>query len=144
MQKSLETYLESGEGAGKIIAHARLLVRLSRLYQELAPAHLGQSSRLANFKSGIVVIHAFNGAIAAKLRQIGPSLVDGFAKRGVECSGVQVKVQVEENLDHSRPARIKPLPEGGGRALERLRDALPDSPLREALNDLLRCSAREE
>jgi hypothetical protein len=46
------------EGAGKVLAHARLLAKLAGLFQEIAPPHLGQASSVANYKSGIVVIHA--------------------------------------------------------------------------------------
>ena len=92
MQKTLENYLEATDCAEKILAHARLLIKLTHLYQKIAPAHLGQASTLANYKSGIIVIHATSGAVAAKLRQLAPTLADGFSKKGVECSGVQVKV----------------------------------------------------
>ena len=90
MQKSLENYLEAADGAGKVLAHAKLLMKLTHLYQEIAPAHLRQTSSLANFKSGTIVIHAVSGAAAAKLRQLAPTLVDGFCKRGIECNGVQI------------------------------------------------------
>ena len=109
MQKSLENYLEATDGAGKVLAHARLLIKLANLYQKIAPAHLSQASTLANYKSGIIVIHATNGAVAAKLRQLAPSLSDGFSKRGIECNGVQVKVQAPEITPPSLPSSPKPL-----------------------------------
>ena len=143
MNHSLESYLEAADGAGKILAHARLLARLARLYQEIAPAHLSQSSVLANFKSGVIVIHASSGAIAAKLRQLGPTLADGFCQRGVECSGVQVKVQARKTAAQSMSSTRKPLSAQAGRSIEGLRDTLPDSPLRAALDTLLTRSARE-
>ena len=74
MQNSLEDFLEAPDGAGKVLAHARLLLRLTRLYQTIAPAHLAAASHLANYKSGIVVIHATNGAVATKLKQLAPTL----------------------------------------------------------------------
>jgi hypothetical protein len=142
MQNSLESYLESADGAAKVIAHARLLVKLARLYQELAPPHLGQASRLVNYKSGTVVIHASSGAIATKLRQLAPSLTDGFSNRGVECNGVQVKVQVRETGRQSRTSTPKPLSAETTGELARLRDALPGSPLRDAIGKLLERSSK--
>ena len=65
MNYSLESYLDAADGAGKVLAHARLLMKLTHLYQEIAPPHLGQASSLANYKSGIIVILAASGAIAA-------------------------------------------------------------------------------
>ena len=81
MQNSLDHYLEAADGAGKLIAHARLLLKLSHIYREIAPAHLARSSTLANYKSGTVIIHADSGAVAVKLRQLATTLADGFSKK---------------------------------------------------------------
>lgn len=137
MQKSLENYLEATDGAGKVLAHARLLIKLANLYQKIAPAHLSQASTLANYKSGIIVIHATSGAVAAKLRQLAPSLADGFSKKGIECNGVQVKVQAPEINTQSMTSTQKPLSIKAEQSLCELRDHLPQSPLRSALENLL-------
>lgn len=137
MHDLLENYLEAAEGAGKVLAHARLLIKLARLYQGIAPAHLGQASSVANYKAGVVVIHAVSGAVASKLRQMAPTLADAFAKKGIECSAVQVKVQAREI--HGQPASStqKPLSARTGRELRGLSGSLPASPLRSALENLL-------
>ena len=144
MNNSLESYLDAAEGAGKVLAHARLLMKLTALYQEIAPAHLGQASSLANFKSGIIVIHAASGAVAAKLRQLAPTLADGFSRRGVECNGVQIKVQAPKNIAQSTASTKKPLTPRTSHTLEGLRDSLPSSPLRAALATLLERAARTQ
>jgi len=144
MQKSLENYLDTADGAGQVLAHARLLMKLAHLYQEIAPANLSQASRLANYKSGIIVIHAANGVLAAKLRQLTPTLAAGFSQRGVECNGVQVKVQAPESRAQSRTSTPKPLSARASGELEGLRDALPASPLRAALETLLARAAKGE
>jgi hypothetical protein len=144
MKNSLENYLDAADGAGKVLAHARLLMKLTRLYQEIAPAHLGQASSLANFKSGIIVIHAASGAVAAKLRQLAPTLADGFCKRGVECNGVQIKVQAHKTVTQSMASTQKPISSRASRELEGLRDSLPESPLRAALETFLTRVARTE
>ena len=141
---TLEDFLDSADGAGSVLAQARRLLRLACLYQEIAPAHLCQASRLVNYKSGTVVIHASNGATAAKLRQLASTLADGFAKRGVECSGVQVKVQAAEFRVQSSPPMQKPLSGQAVQTLGDLRDSLPDSELRQAVDTLLRRSAKRE
>jgi hypothetical protein len=144
MQKSLENYLEAADGAGKVLAHAKLLMKLTHLYQEIAPAHLRQTSSLANFKSGTIVIHAVSGAAAAKLRQLAPTLVDGFCKRGIECNGVQIKVQARKISIQSMTSAQKPLGSRARRELEGLRDSLPNAPLRTALETLLARAATKE
>lgn len=144
MHNSLENYLEAADGAGKVLAHARLLMKLTRLYEGFAPAHLGRASCVANYKSGIVVIHAESGAVAAKLRQMAPSLAGEFFKNGLECSGVQVKVQARESAAQSITSTQKPLSARTGRELSELTGSLPDSPLRAALQSLLAHAAIRE
>lgn len=144
MPNTLENFLESADGAGKVLAHARLLQRLTHLYAEIAPTHLHQASTIANYKSGIIVIHATNGAVATKLRQLALTLADGFRQRGVECSGVQVKAQATGTSTQSRSSTVKPISGESSRALENLRDALPESSLRQAVDTLLQRSARKE
>lgn len=144
MPNTLEDFLDSPNGAGNVLAHARLLLRLADLYREIAPAHLHQASKLANYKSGTVVIHASNGAVAVKLRQLATTLAEGFSRRGVECNGVQVKVQATEIPTQSRSSMPKPLSAQTGRTLEDLRDSLTDPELRQAVDTLIRRSARKE
>lgn len=142
--KPLNNYLADSDGAGRLMAHVALLRKLARIYENTAPEHLGQASRVANYKSGTVVIHADNGAVAVKLRQMAPTLAREFSNRGVECSGVQVKVQALEISSHSSTPPHRPLPARAGRELADLAGGMPDSPLREAIETLLRRSARAE
>ncbi|WP_291988627.1 DciA family protein [Candidatus Accumulibacter sp. ACC007] len=144
MTDSLHNYLEGADGAGKVLAHARLLARLGGLFQEIAPPHLGQASSLANYKSGIVLIHASSGAVATKLRQMAPTLVDELLKRGVECRGLQVKVQARARAAAPHAPAPRPLSIRASEQLSALSGSLPVSPLRSALEQLLARSAREE
>ena len=108
----------------------------------VARTHLAAASHLANYKSGIVVIHATSGAVATKLKQLAPTLADGFSRKGVECNGVQVKVQARESGTQSRTSEPKPLSSSASRSLSDLRDNLPESPLRAALQTLIERAPR--
>jgi hypothetical protein len=101
MSDSLQNYLEGTEGAGKVLAHARLLVKLAGFYQEIVPAHLGEASCVANYKSRVLVIHASNGAVATKLRQMAPTLANELSKRGLECASVQVRYRPGQSMQRS-------------------------------------------
>ncbi|HRE16712.1 MAG TPA: hypothetical protein PLW86_06520, partial [Rhodocyclaceae bacterium] len=108
-------------------------------------AGLGHVSRVANFKQGKVVIHADHGAAAAKLRQFAQSLRDGFLKDGLECKGIEIKVQPLEIPDQSMASTQKPLSAKAGEALTATASHLPkDSPLRTALEHLLDRAARRD
>jgi hypothetical protein len=138
---SLEDYLDSPDGAGKVLAHAWKLRRLARFYQEIAPPYLSAASRLVNYQSGTVIIHAANSAAAAKLQQLAPTLTDGFSRRGVECNGVNVKVRAGGLPARTKEPMHKPLSAQTFRTLDGLRDSLPDSELRQAVDVLIRRSA---
>lgn len=142
--KTLEDFLDSPDGAGKLLSHARLLLRLARIYQQIVPAPLGQISRLVNYKSEKLVIHAANGATAAKLQQMAVTLADGFSRRGIACEGILVKVGMNELPALSGVSRQKPLSAQTFQTLGGLRDTLPDSKLRHALDTLIQRSARAE
>jgi hypothetical protein len=142
--KTLEDFLDATDGAGKVLAHARELLRLSRLYQGIAPAYLSGASRLVNYKSGTVIIHAANGAVAAKLRQLATTLADGFSRRGVACRAVEVRVRAIEFQPQPASPRQKPLSGQTFQTLGGLRDTLPDSELRQAVDSLIRRSACPE
>jgi hypothetical protein len=144
--RTLEDFLDSPDGACMVLPHARELLQLARLYHGIAPAYLSETSRLVNYKSGTVVIHAANGAAAAKLRQLAPTLSEGFSRRGVECRGIEVKVRVPgvpEFPAQPKPTQApKPLSGRTFQILGNLRDSLPDSELRRAVDTLIQRSAK--
>jgi hypothetical protein len=144
MKNQLENYLEAAEGADKVLAHARLLVKLARLYTEFVPTHLGQASCVANYGAYVITIHASSGAVAAKLRQMAPTLANEFSKRGAECSELRVKVQAREIQPPAKSSTQKPLSVRTRQELDRLASSLPSSPLRLALESLLDRAAKQE
>lgn len=140
--RSLDAYLNSAGGLARLSAHAGRLVKLQRVFEEIAPSFLAASSRVANFKLGKVVIHADSGAVAAKLRQMLPSLIDEFCLKGAEVTEIQVKVQPTHAALQQKPRGGRPAVSAPAKAgLEQLATDLPeDSPLKEALGRLVRNS----
>lgn len=109
----------------------------------MLPISLAPAARVANLKRGKVVIHADSGAVAVKLRQLGPRLAAGFAQRGHEISGIEVRVQPGGRISPPK-TKIPPkkLSLRAKRSLTSLAFGLPgDSPLKAAIERLLR-SAR--
>ena len=140
--RSIDAYLNSAGGLARFSAHAGRLVKLQRIYEEIAPSYLAASSRVANFKSGKVVIHADSGAVAAKLRQMLPSLVDEFSLKGAEVTEIQVKVQPSYVApQHKKPGGMTSVGASARTGLARLAEELPaDSPLKDALRRLVKHS----
>lgn len=140
MYKGPEEYLDSDAAAGRVMAHARLLLKLSRRLEAITPAGLRHAAHVANYKSGKIVIHADNGAVASKIRQMSQRLCDELSKGGAQCSGIEVKVQ-PRLIPYQSMASVKtPLSESACGILRSTSENLPKGPLREALERLLTSS----
>lgn len=140
--RSLDAYLNSAGGLARLSAHAGRLVKLQRVFERIAPSYLAASSRVANFKLGKVVIHADSGAVAAKLRQMLPGLLDKFSVEGAEVTEILVKVQPSRVAAQQKQRGLAPAIALAARQdLQRLAGELPaDSPLKTALERLVRRS----
>jgi hypothetical protein len=137
--RSLEDCLKAESGLARLSGHAARLLRLQRLFESAVPQPLARGARVANLKLGKLVIHANSGAIAAKLRQIVPTLLDVFRNESAEVTGIQVSVQPRpDRRPSSPPASHGPLGGKAKQGLTSLADRLPeDSPLRRALRQLV-------
>ena len=144
MYKAPEQYLDSDAAAGRLMAHARLLLKLSRRFEAVAPAGLRYSAHVANFKSGIIVIHTDNGAVASKIRQMSQRLCDELSKGGQECNGMEGKVQPRQIPYQSTSSTQKPLSTRACGVLKTTTETLPPGPLRQALETLLQRAATRE
>jgi len=133
---------------GDVLANSGDLQALARQAQglkvlelfllESTPAALASASRVANLKSGTLVILAENAAVAAKLRQLAPRLLLHFRERGVEVTGIRVDVQVKTHKIKAEDDVTKPaLPPDAIREFSALANALPDSSLKSAIERLV-------
>ena len=144
MAQELERYLNNDAAAGKVMAHARLLIKLSRRFSAIAPGALRHSARVANYKSGVLVVHADNGAVAAKLRQLGQRICDELTNSGTECRSMDVKVLPRQIPESSISSTQKPISSKACGILRSTADNLPKGALREALDRLLESAAKRE
>lgn len=125
------------------MAHARLLLKTGRLYQGLVPGALAHLSRVANIKSGIVVIHAETGAAAAKIKQIAGRLAGELMRKGVECNGIEVRVQPKTGFPPEPDRSQRTLSSKAASSLEKASELMPaGSRLRAAIDALVTRSAR--
>lgn len=144
MYKGPEQYLDSHAAASRVMTHARLLLKLSRYFEAAAPAGLRHSAHVANYKSGIIIIHADNGAVATKIRQMSQRLSDELSRRGAQCTGIEVKVQPRQIPYQSTTSTQKPISEAACVALRCTTEKMKKGPLRDALDQLLNRAAKIE
>ncbi len=139
MAHTLSRFLSGGDALSRLHEHANRLQRLQRTLEALLPAYLANSCTVANLKGDTLVLLARTGAGAAKLRQIVPSLQQGFANAGVCIGSIQIKI-IPQNAAAVAPKTVTPriLPSGGRQSIETFCATLPpDAPLRESLERLL-------
>ncbi|NWG30262.1 MAG: DUF721 domain-containing protein [Rhodocyclaceae bacterium] len=139
LRGSLTEHLAASDSFARLADQAERLRRLQTLLDAMLPVSLAVAAHVANLKRGKVVIHADSGAVAVKLRQLGPRLAAGFVQQGQEVSGIEVRVQPGGRISPaSRKIQPKKLGIQPKRSLTSLSAGLPEgSPLKAALERLL-------
>jgi hypothetical protein len=111
---------------------ARRLIELREILAAVLPESLARHCSIANYKQGKIVIFAANGAIAAKLKLMLPTLSEQLSKRAMEVTGLEVCVQ-PLNSDPQVVEKSAKMSSEAAWALVRLGEQLPDSELKIAL-----------
>ena len=126
-------FLNQADGIAALMPQAERLIELREILSSLLPASLAQRCSVANFKQGRVVLFASNGATAAKLKLMLPSLLEQLSGRATEVTGLEVLVQVPEPepQPHEKSAKLS---EPAASGLAALCEQLPDSELKTALS----------
>lgn len=83
----------SGDHLARLASHAQRLLQFQRSLEAVLPAALAAHARVANFRLGKLFIHATNGAVAAKVRQLGPRIASELSNKGVKITQIEVRVQ---------------------------------------------------
>jgi len=138
MTQLIQRFLGSGDALARLRDHAARLRRLQAVLEQHVPKSLAAACSVANLKADTLVLLADGGAVAARLKQIAPTLAEQFAAAGVPVRTVQVKVRIVEERDAPRAAPDRRLSDAGRRSLADFSETLPaDSPLRESLERLI-------
>ena len=138
MTRPLNGFLGSGDALARLHDHAARLRRLQGLLERELPPALASACSVANLKQDTLVLLAHNGAAAAKLRQLAPTLAARLGANGVALKTVQVKVQVHEGAPERSPPVPRQLGTGGRSSVAAFCATLPeDAPLRASLERLL-------
>lgn len=135
---TVTTLLESEAHVARLTAHAGRLLQLQRQLEVALPRQLTKLVRVANYRLGKVVILAANGAVAAKVRQIVPGLVEKYRQNGAEVNEIEIKVQPVNPAQLKAVVKTPPvLGDKAKQGLTNLAQSLPvDAPLRLALERL--------
>lgn len=128
-------YFDATPAMQSLVKQALRLIEMQQVFTEIAPKPLAQSGRVGRFTHSSLLLFADNGAVAAKLKQLTPSLLVKFQKRGYEVTAIRVEVQPPPHLAPQHK-KIRLSGKAAGH-LQELAARLPTSPLRAALEGLL-------
>lgn len=141
MSKLLQRYLGSGDALTRLQDHAARLRRLQGILEAGLPPQFSNACCVANLKDEMLVISARGGAIAVRLKQMTPSLLDHFIRAGFPLKTIKVKVSTPEQTVEKRAPTVRSMSVSARNNLTEFAATLPsDSPLREALERLARRS----
>ncbi len=139
MTSKLKTILDTQQNLKQLSGKLHRLRIIQTAYEQVVPASLKYASHVMNIEQGLLTIAATNGAVAAKLRQLTPDLLERLQLQSREVTGIQVKVQVTlpRPAPLQSPATLGPK---GKQQLDNLAETLLDSPLKSALQRFSRNS----
>lgn len=131
---------------GKEPEHKDLFLKIDKLNKiqqsslTVIPSHLAKHCTVGLPNNGKLTIFAQNGAIATKLKQIAPSILQKIKNHGWEVTSIQIATQAHSqaiNVDNFNPQK-KHLGQKGVASLNQLAASLPESPLKTAIESLLK------
>ena len=117
---------------------AQRLNSISRIWETVAPIGLALFCRVGRLDDGVLTLFADNGAIASKIKQQLPSLLEKLQQRGSEITGIRIEVQVKIPSPVAPPLSKLTISQQSLGSLQRLDAELEESPLKEALTNLIK------
>jgi hypothetical protein len=127
-------YFDTHPPMQALIKEAARLVKMQQVLIEIAPQPFARSGHVGRFTHGSLLLFADNGAVAAKLRQLAPSLLIKFQTRGYEVTVIRVQVQPPART--ALPHKNIRLSRKAAGYVQELAANLPPTPLRAALEKL--------
>jgi hypothetical protein len=113
------------------------LTASQKTWEAVAPDSLKQFTQAGGVKHKRLTVYADNGAVAAKIKMLLPSLLSKLQKQGLEVTSIRVVVQVKSGPE--KPAKtLRNLSPQAASSLEKLAVELNGSALGEALSRLAR------
>jgi hypothetical protein len=144
MSTLLHRYLGRDTPLARLQDHAARLARLQNVLAPVLPPQCASACRVANLKEDVLTISASGSAVAVRLKQMVPSLLDHFAHAGYPLQSIQIKVQLPESSPEQQGSRAgtRTLSNVARAQIETFAATLSaDAPLRASLETLVRRSS---
>jgi len=118
-----------------LVSHVGDLTALQTIWGGVVPQPLREFTRAGGLKHRRITVFADNGAVAAKIKLLAPTLLKNLQIKGVEVTSIRVEVQVQSVARRTPKPKLHLSRQAAG-SLSKLAESLPESPLRSALERL--------
>jgi hypothetical protein len=126
-----------------LTARCEELRRIQRMVDTLLPRDGSLACTVAPLEDGALLLLAANGAVAAKLRHMAPTLLSRLKKCGLEVTAIRVRAQAARAEPRHKPQAPPPPSDDVLDSFASLAGGLSDGPLKEALERFLAHQRRE-
>ena len=75
-----------------------------KIWHDIVPEPLKSATHAGNIEHKRLTVYAKNGAIAAKIKLLLPSLLTKLQKKGVEISSIRVQIEVQAQAENPEKA----------------------------------------
>ena len=134
----------ANETLGGLMQHARTLQLLQDALVAVLPTNMAKSCRVANLTADTITVLCNHPSLGARLRQMGPSLIQAWRQAGFACSALDVRIRPGLPEDKTPEAfHREPLSAAVAASLSELEHEISDEGLKAALARL-RQSARAD
>ena len=113
------------------------LTASQKIWNSAVPDALKPFTRAGAVKHKRLTVYADNGAVAAKIKFLLPSLLIGLQKQGLEVTAIRIEVQVK-SAPRKPGQKARTVPAQAAASLQALATKLGDSELGAALSRLAR------
>ena len=81
--KSVQSLMQNqNPGLGQLLAHARVLDRLTQILTSIIDPNLSCHCQVAQFRNHCLILACSNATFATRIRMISPQLLDSFREEG--------------------------------------------------------------
>jgi hypothetical protein len=139
MSTLLHRYVGRDASLARMQDHADRLARLQRVLAPALPAQCADACHVANLEDDMLTVSARGSAVAVRIKQMVPSLLEHFARAGYSLQGIRVKVALPEPALERRSPPARVLSNAACAQISAFAATLPaDAPLRASLETLAR------
>lgn len=137
-QKDAFNWLSRHRVFDSILPNATRNLSLEKVLSELLPSHLLDSVSVIGLQEEKLTLAVRNAAVASRIKHLSPSIIETLTRLGWKVSAIRTKTQSFFSVARQEKRKIATISEKEVNLFESLADALADSPLKSAVQNLVR------